>query len=132
MRRPCPQEDLLSAWLDDELGGVERDGVAAHVEACRACADELEGLRIVRAQLRSLPERRMPSGLLDDVAALPRRARAGAVIVAATGVLLVATVAALRGEPPSPPRSVDVPVVHFVADHLTDTAGERASAPDGP
>lgn len=38
------EEGVLVAWLDGALDGAERDAVAAHVEACQACADRAAAL----------------------------------------------------------------------------------------
>lgn len=117
----CPKEALLSAWLDDELDEGERARLAVHLDECAACTADLEGLRVVQTQLRSLPERHVPERVFEDVAALRQRARAGVVVVAATGMLLLATMASDGVEEQSP-RTVDVPVDSFVADHVTHTS----------
>lgn len=133
MPERCAEERLLSAWLDDELDGPERAGVAAHLDECSACAAELEGLRVVRSQLRSLPERRVPAGVFDDAIAVGQRARTGVAVLTAMGVLLIATVAATEGGDDQLPRTVDdVPVEAFVADHVTHTSQGAWLAPAEP
>lgn len=121
MAERCDEEALLSAWLDGELGDAERHRIARHVAACASCASDLEALRIVRTQLRSLPERQPPAELVREVAEVRQRARTGVALVAAAGVLLLATIAA-DGGTEEPPRTVDVPVESFVADHVTRTS----------
>jgi tetratricopeptide (TPR) repeat protein len=37
--------DRLSAYLDDDLDATDREAVEAHLRACRACTNELDGLR---------------------------------------------------------------------------------------
>lgn len=49
--------DLLSAYADDELDAADRARVERHLPACAGCARELEGLRLVRARARALPDR---------------------------------------------------------------------------
>lgn len=41
----------LSPWLDGELGAAEAATVAGHVDACRACAAEVEAWRQIDAVL---------------------------------------------------------------------------------
>jgi len=56
--------DLLSAWLDGELDPAEAAAVAAHVEACLACAAEREEVEAGRAAVRGLPSLGPPAGVL--------------------------------------------------------------------
>lgn len=43
MTRPCPLAETLSAWLDDELSGVESETVRNHLEECSACRGQVLG-----------------------------------------------------------------------------------------
>ena len=130
MADACAAEELLSAWLDDELDERERAVVTGHLEICDDCAADAEGLRMVRSQLRNLPERRVPDGVLEEVAGFRRRARAGVMVVATVGVLLIATMAVDEGGDQLP-RTVDVPVDVFVADHVTHTGDGTLVLPAG-
>jgi anti-sigma factor RsiW len=46
--------DLLSALVDGELGGADRDRTSAHLARCAQCRDEAAALRELKAELRSL------------------------------------------------------------------------------
>jgi anti-sigma factor RsiW len=46
--------DLLSALVDGELDGAERDRVSAHLARCTQCHGEAAALRELKQQLRSL------------------------------------------------------------------------------
>lgn len=48
--------ESLSAYLDGELSPAQARAVESHLERCRACREELEGLRMVARALRSLPQ----------------------------------------------------------------------------
>lgn len=62
-------EEALSCLLDGELDGPAAGAVAAHVEVCPACAEELHQVRSARWSLRSLPGVEPPSGFLDAAVA---------------------------------------------------------------
>lgn len=48
-------DDVLSAWLEDELGRDQRARVEAHLEVCRRCRGELAALRGVIRRARQTP-----------------------------------------------------------------------------
>lgn len=48
-------DDVLSAWLEDELGKNQRARVEAHLEVCRRCRGELAALRGVIRRAREAP-----------------------------------------------------------------------------
>lgn len=48
--------ELLSALVDGELGGAERDEATAHLARCEQCRAEAAGLRDLKRQLRALAE----------------------------------------------------------------------------
>ncbi len=48
-------EQNLSAFLDNELTGSQMLIVRRHIEECRACQTELEGLRALHNHMRGLP-----------------------------------------------------------------------------
>ena len=51
---------LLSAYLDGEVTAPERRMVAEHLSECRACASELEELKMTVVLLRDLPDLPVP------------------------------------------------------------------------
>lgn len=57
--------DLLSALVDGELDSTTAAHVRWHLEACAACAVELDGIRVVRRELRLLPAVEPPVPLLE-------------------------------------------------------------------
>nr|MDQ2811443.1 zf-HC2 domain-containing protein [Actinomycetota bacterium] len=46
--------DRLSALVDGELDGAERDRAHAHLASCEQCRVEAAGLRALKQQLRTL------------------------------------------------------------------------------
>ncbi|MGH2544463.1 MAG: anti-sigma factor family protein [Ardenticatenaceae bacterium] len=52
--------ELLSAYLDDEVGAAERARVEGHLQACEACRLELESLQWTVNLLRRLPVAPLP------------------------------------------------------------------------
>jgi anti-sigma factor RsiW len=48
--------DLLSALVDGELNGAERDRAYAHLAGCEQCRTEAAQLRVLKQKLRSLVE----------------------------------------------------------------------------
>jgi anti-sigma factor RsiW len=135
--------DALSGLIDDELPAGERDVVAAHVQRCPECAEELRGLRAVRAAVRALPPVEPPPGLLDRLVAdpawaarprrrPPRRATATATVTAvAMAVALVLLVPALSGSGPYRPE-VERAVVRHVASVSALSAVGATTADGGP
>jgi anti-sigma factor RsiW len=61
--------ERLSAFLDGRLPAPEREQVAAHLEACAACRDELAALRFSADLVASLPAPRLPDDLAPCVVA---------------------------------------------------------------
>ena len=53
-------EDDLSAYLDAQLPEGARERCAAHLDACSACRQALDGLSAVRSSLRALPRAAAP------------------------------------------------------------------------
>lgn len=115
--------DLLSGLLDDELDTATAAAVAAHLEWCDACADELGGVRGIRVAVRSLPTIEPPEGFWrslqveptetataadrGEVVELPRRARRvamanAAASIAAAAALLVWVAASPVADPVEP------------------------------
>lgn len=78
----------LSAYLDGEMSGVEMLQFRSHINSCRDCQNELDGLRSVQAVLRDLPTAPEPSE------AMIARIRAG-VTASRTNYLRLALVVAV-------------------------------------
>lgn len=53
---------LFSAYLDDRLGAIERDGVRYHTSVCEPCRKELESLAHTVHLVRRLPAAPVPRG----------------------------------------------------------------------
>jgi hypothetical protein len=62
-------QELLSDFLERDLGEVERARLEAHVAGCAACGADLEGLRDTVALLRHLPAPEPPPFLATRVMA---------------------------------------------------------------
>jgi hypothetical protein len=56
-------EERISSHLDGLLEAGEREGLLAHLEACRDCGARLKSLAELRARLRRLEEPRVPRAL---------------------------------------------------------------------
>jgi anti-sigma factor RsiW len=75
--------DLLSALVDGELSGTDRDRASAHLARCEQCRDEAAALRELKGELRSLG-----SAPLDETeadAAMTQRLLAISSLAAAAG-----------------------------------------------
>ena len=94
--------ELLSAYFDDELAEDERASVAAHLQSCGECRDELDAVQAAAVAVRSLPELEVPPGLVPTPAPWQRRRRwqtFGAIAAGATAVVaLVVGVAVIGGD----------------------------------
>src|SRR5690606_12913690 len=127
MRDRGHPDDLLSAFLDDELDEPTASRVTEHVAACATCLEELEGLRDARAALRGLPDvAPPPPSVFADVAGAAAaadgngRTRLAAAGIAA-GLAALLTTAFVLGE--DPPGEVVPPVDVIVVDHVARTGG---------
>lgn len=60
-------DDVLSAYLDDEVTATERVAVEAHLSACAECRSDLEAEREVRALLRDLAPVDPPLGFYERI-----------------------------------------------------------------
>lgn len=116
--------DLLSALLDRELSGPQEAAARRHVDECRACAAELEDIRLARGWVRRLPAVDPPFGFFErmvlDAERQPRarpsvRRRLGVAALAVSAAAAVALVSAI------PPREVPVSpsVARLVEAHAT-------------
>ena len=59
--------ELLSEYLDNELGAAKRAEVDAHLAACQACQRELQELRATISLVASLPKATAPSALVQSI-----------------------------------------------------------------
>jgi len=66
-------EDMLSAYLEDELDGPRKAAVEVHLAGCQECVALLEAMRDTRDALASLPELEPSPGLLRKLYAIPER-----------------------------------------------------------
>lgn len=145
--------EALSGVLDGELGAAAASAVAAHIEACTACAEELHWVRSARWSLRSLPAVEPPAGFIEAAMAhvradAPEEATRPAPVVALAGrrrsrapVASVASVAAgvagfalavtAAGPGPYLP-AVDAAVGRHVASLTALSSGAMRSVDGGP
>jgi anti-sigma factor RsiW len=61
-------EELLAAYVDDELDEAGRAQARAHLSVCDRCREQVRGARRARGALRALPEVEVPVGILRPVA----------------------------------------------------------------
>lgn len=66
-------EELLSAYLEGELGAAERAEVERHLAACPACAELLVELREVTGAMASFPEAEPSPALMARLYGIPER-----------------------------------------------------------
>lgn len=90
-------DDLVSAWLDGELVGTERDDADRHLAGCDRCRDELAAIAAARRRVRGLPSLALPPGMIPVPA--PRRRSAPAWAVAVALAVLAVGLAVGPGEP---------------------------------
>jgi anti-sigma factor RsiW len=62
-------QDLLSAYLENDLGASEHAALEEHLAGCATCAADVEGLRETVALLRGLPDPEPPPFLATRVMA---------------------------------------------------------------
>jgi hypothetical protein len=53
--RCCKVREMFSEYIDNRLDAGDRDAVERHLKTCKACANELESLRITVQLLRRIP-----------------------------------------------------------------------------
>jgi predicted anti-sigma-YlaC factor YlaD len=94
-------EDILSAYLDEELAPAARREAEAHLAACADCRAELDDVAAARQAIRIMPVRATSRPLLDidsewvhgtgSLATQRRRARAAWALAAAVaaGIAMV-------------------------------------------
>ena len=115
--------DLLSAYLDAELGEADRSLVDAHLAECAECRAELAAVEDSRFRLQSLPAIEPPPGVLELPAEvvplrLPRLRRMLA--AAAVSALVVGV-----GFGVSADRAVPLPLDEVVEQHVARASVDR-------
>lgn len=65
----CPKTELISAYLDQEVGPNEKTAFEAHVQGCKSCSYELEGMRSLRAAFSKAERHPAPYGFATRVMA---------------------------------------------------------------
>lgn len=51
--RSCPPEELLSAWMDDELDAGQAGSIRAHLERCDSCRERALGCQRAFSEIRA-------------------------------------------------------------------------------
>lgn len=64
-----PQEELLSAWVDDALSPAKKEALDRHLAQCDRCRATVAQLQAVRDLLRDLPREPVPAGWRDGLMA---------------------------------------------------------------
>ena len=105
--------DLLSGLLDRELTVEEELAARQHLDDCRACAIELENVRLARSWVRALPAVDPPIGFFDGLVfdlgrrslehpSLRRRIGVAAFAASAAAALVLVGLTPPRDTPVSP------------------------------
>ena len=68
-------QKLVSPLLDRRVSGPERESVLAHLASCSACAQQLEAMANLRADLRRLSAPQMPTHLAQKLRVLASQER---------------------------------------------------------
>jgi anti-sigma factor RsiW len=63
------EDELISAYLDGELGEEETQALREHISACPSCRAEHAGLRATKSLLARAPRRAMPPELMAQLEA---------------------------------------------------------------
>jgi anti-sigma factor RsiW len=101
--------ELISAYLDGELHGLELNTLVDHLARCGRCSSELQELQHVRTAVRSLPVLELPVGLVPDAdkVVLPLRRNKGVWLGAAAAVIAIVIAIAALVTPPAGSVSID-------------------------
>jgi anti-sigma factor RsiW len=101
--------ELISAYLDGELTGKERQELFDHLSSCGMCAGEMEDMQHVRTAVRSLPMVELPPGLVPeaDHEVVPLHRNRGFLVGAAAAVVALVIAVAALVTPPTPAVSVE-------------------------
>lgn len=112
--------ELISAYLDGELGGRELAQLVDHLAGCGKCSVEMEELQRVRAAVRSLPILELPEGAVSeaDPVVVPMHRNKG--VWAGVAAAVVATVIAVATLVAPDPGSLTI-------EELNSHFGARAS-----
>lgn len=100
-------DDVLSAYLDDELAPAARREVEGHLTSCAQCRSELDEVAAARRAIRILPVHGAPRELAATARAATRRDQ---VVWAAVAAVAAAVAVFLPREPgvaPSLPSLAD-------------------------
>ncbi|HWO70133.1 MAG TPA: zf-HC2 domain-containing protein [Actinomycetota bacterium] len=114
-----PGDELLAAYVDGALTEPERSAVAAHLDACPACREEVGLAAQARGALRALPEEPVPLRVTGPVlrevrgADGDRRSRvvrwlSGAAVAAAVVAVLAVALPELGQRGAAPPAAEEV------------------------
>ena len=124
-------DDVLSAYLDDEVSPAERVEVEAHLATCAECRADLDAEREIRQVLRDLPAVDPPFGFYERILrdgpasgqapVRKRRIRFGLANIAATAAawLLILAVANLNNRD----GSVDPTTAGYLSAHASLVPG---------
>ena len=63
-------DDVLSAYLDDELAPAARHETEAHLAACADCRNELDDVAAARRAIRVMPVHSNPRSLVGATASV--------------------------------------------------------------
>jgi ferric-dicitrate binding protein FerR (iron transport regulator) len=96
-------DELLTAYVHNELHGTELERVDAHLRDCRECRQELERIRSITELLGAAPALRSRDNWqeIDRQLSTPARST-GLLRTAVAGALLVAIASFIVSRPPSP------------------------------
>ncbi len=134
----------LSALIDGELDGAQRDRVLAHLAGCDSCRRECAALRALKQRMTTLSEADADTSLVQRLLAMPppageqghprRLGRRTAVLVAAASSVTVAGLATAAflagGGDPQPGPTVTPAVDVFMIQHaITPVSGPRQAGP---
>jgi anti-sigma factor RsiW len=65
----CPKTELISAYLDQELGFGEKTAFESHVQGCNTCSHTLEEMRLLHAAFATAERHPAPCGFANRVIA---------------------------------------------------------------
>lgn len=96
-----PGDDVLLAYVEDELDADERATVEAHLAGCEACAADVAGARAGREALRAAPLLELPATPRDralaELSPRPAPGRSGTRRVLAVALPIAAALALIGG-----------------------------------
>jgi anti-sigma factor RsiW len=137
MRRPvrhrCAQSDL-SCYIDGELSDRRAARVAAHIQDCSDCAQELDSLQATVALLRATPVPGMPRSVVIPVSAVAaqrnaRRVETRFVALRASTVALTVILAVLLSRDAFVTRRLSSGDLAYSGALVDSAMGEASSGP---